>query len=226
VLERAQVQFLLDELQLAQRGLVDPATAARGGRLLAAERIVQGKVEGDEARLRMQAAVVARDGELTGDPVAEADALRRLFEMQKRLALGIFRTIGIALGPAEQERVMRQPTGSLEALLAFGACLEADDAGDFALAASECQRAATLDPGFDAARSRAALAGQMAAAQELTTRQLGRLGAVEFPDLALEALLPLQELLPDTRGRSMVSEALGNEGLVQRGSIEIVLPRP
>jgi len=42
LLERLQIGTLLDELKLGQTGRVDPATAARVGRLLRAERLVQG----------------------------------------------------------------------------------------------------------------------------------------------------------------------------------------
>src|SRR5262245_49782153 len=42
LVERERVQVLLDELELASGGHVDPRTAARAGRLLRAERVVQG----------------------------------------------------------------------------------------------------------------------------------------------------------------------------------------
>src|SRR5690606_9322693 len=49
VLERLRVQLLLDEIQLAETGLVDPSSAARSGRLLGAEQVVQGSLRGDAA---------------------------------------------------------------------------------------------------------------------------------------------------------------------------------
>lgn len=226
VVERAHVQFLLDELQLADAGLVDPQTAARSGRLLAAGRVVQGQIEGDEALLRLRAAVVGLDRQSGGEPVSEADALRRLFELEKRLALGIFQSIGIELTPAERERVMRQPTASIEALLAYGHCLAAEDQGDFARAAAECERAATLDSGFTIARERATRAALVAAAQRAGTRRLHELGTDEFLGLAFDPLLPLQELLPGARDRGAAVEALGLEGFGQQGSLEIILRRP
>src|SRR2546425_12094967 len=42
LLERLQIGVLLDELKLGQSERADPATAARVGRLLRAERMVQG----------------------------------------------------------------------------------------------------------------------------------------------------------------------------------------
>lgn len=231
VLERTRVQMLLDEMKLGEGGLVDPQTAVRGGRLLSAGRIVQGQIDGDEALLRLQAAVVGIGGEWDRRPITEANALRRLFEMQKRLALGIFQSLGVELTPAERERVMRQPTSSLEALLAFGRCLEAEDAGDYARAATQCRRAVALDAGFGLARDRAARVVEIAGTARVSTRQLGEMGLVEFLGATTlggieESLTPLQELLPDVRGRSAAAESLGTEGFTDRARLEIILRRP
>ena len=53
VLDRTLVQMLAEEIRLAEQGLVDERTAARGGRLLGAERIVQGSLAAQEERLRL-----------------------------------------------------------------------------------------------------------------------------------------------------------------------------
>src|SRR5690606_20054840 len=58
VLERLRVQALADEMSLVEEGLIDPATAARGGRMLGAARVVQGSIAGSEAALQLDAAVV------------------------------------------------------------------------------------------------------------------------------------------------------------------------
>src|SRR5690606_21419623 len=136
VLERARVQLLLDELALAESGYVDPATAARGGRLLGAGRIVQGRIAGGADGVRLEAAVVrVATGEAPPAAVREQDELRRLFDMEKRLVLALFESLGVQLTAAERERVNRRPTESLQALLEYGLGLEAEDAGDFARAA-------------------------------------------------------------------------------------------
>lgn len=230
VLERTRVQMLLDELQLAEGGLVDPPTAVRGGHLLGAGRIVQGRIEGDERLLRLQAAVVGIGGEWDGRALAEEDAIRRLFELEKRLALGIFRSLGIELTPAERERVMQQPTENLQALLAYGECLEAEDLGDFSRAAQSCGQAAALDPGFGAAQQAAVRTADLAAASAVTTQQLARSGARELaPQLAgieLAELDAIQVLVPDPQARDPISEAQGREGLGRRTVLEIILQRP
>jgi TolB-like protein len=230
VLERTRVQLLLDEMALGETGVVDSPTAVRGGHLLGAGRIVQGRIEGDERLLRLQAAVVGIGGEWDGRALTEEDAIQRLFDLEKRLALGIFRSLGIELTAAERERVMQQPTANLEALLAYGACLEAEDAGDFSRATRECGRAVTLDPGFGAAQQAAARTADLAAASEVTTRELALRGVGELSPnpLAVELaeLDAIQALVPAPLVRDPISEAQGREGLGRRTVLEIIFPRP
>jgi hypothetical protein len=144
--------------------------------------------------------------------------------------LGIFRSLGIELTAAERERVMQQPTANLEALLAYGACLEAEDAGDFSRATRECGRAVTLDPGFGAAQQAAARTADLAAASEVTTRELALRGVGELSPnpLAVELaeLDAIQALVPAPLVRDPISEAQGREGLGRRTVLEIIFPRP
>ncbi len=59
VLDRTMVQVLLDEIRLGESGYVDEATAARGGRILGAERLVQGSLASAEERLQLDLAVLS-----------------------------------------------------------------------------------------------------------------------------------------------------------------------
>ena len=52
VLERVRVQTLLTEIALGEGGWTEPETAARAGRLLSAERIVQGRIDASATTLR------------------------------------------------------------------------------------------------------------------------------------------------------------------------------
>src|SRR5690606_16555960 len=124
VLERTRIQLLVDEMDLGDSGLVDSLTTARSGRLLGAERIVQGQINVNETLLRLQAAVVGSStGQLSGRPLVEEDALQQLFEMQKRLAFNLYESLGIQLTPAERERISQIPPQNLHALLPAQQCL-------------------------------------------------------------------------------------------------------
>lgn len=225
VVERARVQLLLDEIAMGETGRMDPATAARGGRLLGAEHVVQGRLGGTEAALEMEVRV-ARTGAAgagTGQAVGRRGGLRQLIEMQKELALGIYQRLGVNLTPAERELVLRRPTENLQAVLAYGRGLEAADAGDFARAADHFTQAATLDPGFAAARAQAGEAQGAGRAAGLSTAQVLANARTE-PDAALDAV---RTLVPGQEPRDPLAEAIGREGFGGSGTwIELILRRP
>jgi tetratricopeptide (TPR) repeat protein len=224
VLERLHVQLLLDEMQLAGRGYVDPATAARSGRMLGAGWVVQGSIDGLGEDLGIEAAVVSATGD---EPrtVASSGGIRRIFDMEKALALDIYRALGIELTPAERQRVTRRPTEHLQAFLAFGRGLQASDRADFRAAAEHFATAASLDPGFDLAREYAHRSRETAAAATVTPAVLAVAGAAE-----LETAPPVdaaQLLIPAALGRDPAAEVLGQEG-IGRGSgvLEMIIRRP
>jgi TolB-like protein len=154
VLERLQVQLLLDELALDSLSLVDPATAARSGRLLRAGRVVQGAIDIAALRLDLNAFLLQIDQQGPPAQLTDQDDLQRLFDVEKRVAVGLYASAGVELTVAERERVMRRATENINALLAFGRGLEAEDRGDYRTAAREYDQAASIDPGFDLARAK------------------------------------------------------------------------
>ncbi|MGH7468249.1 MAG: CsgG/HfaB family protein [Longimicrobiales bacterium] len=238
IVERAQVQRLLDEIRLAQSGSVDPATAARAGRLLGAGRIVQGRLDGTEAALRMQAAVVAVPGAgRTPAPVTQQGALRNLLTMQNNMALALYRELGVELTVAERERVLREPTQNVQALLAFGMGLEAQDAGRPAEAATHFRRAATLDPGFSEANAAAERSEAMVEAANVSPADMVAQGARELappaaPGTAAASInvrdrfLGVDGMVPNLTRKDPVSELLGTEGLQRRALLELLILRP
>ena len=153
LLERLQIGVLLDELKLSQAGRVDPATAARVGRLLRAERMVQGlaTIPPERAPVRLEASVVTATGvvrsvgQVTG-PFAD------LLTLEKRVVFDLAAQLGIQLTEAERQRILQQGPKSLAAFLAYSRGLEAQDHGDYASAARHFRAAARADPSFAAAR--------------------------------------------------------------------------
>lgn len=227
VLERVQVQKLLDELSLAASGRVDPATAARSGRLLGAGTIVQGRVEGGDAALALQALVVrVPTARTAAAPLSERDALSRIFDVEKRLALGIYDRMGVQLTPAERQRVTRQATGNVQALLALGFGLEAQDAGRYDQAASQFARAVQLDPNFMLARQHLDQARALQLAAATTPSALAELALLPVVSAPPDPFRAVEQMVPDPGTRDAVVEALGAEGVGRRGTAEIVVRRP
>jgi hypothetical protein len=229
VLERVQVQALLDEYELGASGVVDAATAARGGRLLGAGRVVQGQVSGSEARLRLDAAVVQVGGEGQPGTVSEEDAGQRLFEMEKALAFQVYERMGVSLSPTERERVSRRLTENLQALLAFGQGLEASDAGRYADARRFFQQAATLDPRFQRATQLAGAAADLERAAATSASD----AAEEVAQASVEAEISEQvaevaQQAAAAAARNAAQEALGTEGVgkTPAAPLVITLKRP
>ena len=152
LLERLHVGALLDELRLAQAGPADSATAARVGRMLRAERLVQGvaTIPSAQAPVRLQASVVAGDGSVrSGTPFT--GAFSQLLDLEKQVVLDLGAQLGIQLTAAERQRILEQGPKNLAAFLAYSEGLEALDRGDFGSAARHFGEAARADPSFQAA---------------------------------------------------------------------------
>lgn len=239
VLERLRVRLLVDEMRLSEEGLVDPATAVRSGRLLRAGHVVQGMLGADGDRIAVDAAVVAAtpDGEAAPRAVTDREVVRRILELERRVALAVFESLGIELTPRELERVGQRPTRSLEALLAYGRGLQAEDAGDFEEAAAHYAAALAADPDFRAVRERWSTATGVVEASASTLDELairagidltaaGILGSVTAGEL--DALVEsLGTVVPDPALRDAASELLGTEGLATRRAVlRIILRRP
>ena len=178
LLEREQVQALVDEMALTESGKVDPANGARSGRMLRASRVLQGSVQDVPARsqIRLDAAMVnATDANVVATGSA-SDQLQQLFTMEKQVLAGIIQQMGITLSPAEQRALSERPTADLQAFLAFSRGLEAEDRGDWKGAADNFGAAAARDPNFRAARDKQAAVQRVAATAEVTPSELAGAG--------------------------------------------------
>lgn len=164
VLERERMQAMLDEMRLSEQGNVEQQTAVRSGRLLRAERVVQGTIAERGDQLRVDAAVVdvATAGvAATGNA---SDQLSRLFDLEKALVFTIFNNLGIQLTDAERASINQRPTQNIQAFLAYSRGLEAEDRGDFQAAHEAYSQASNLDPSFQAASAGATEASDLSAA--------------------------------------------------------------
>jgi tetratricopeptide (TPR) repeat protein len=151
LLERIQVGALLDELKLGQSGRAEASTAARVGRLLRAERMVQGVAAITEnGPVRMSATVVRGDGSVRSGAQANG-TFKQLLDLEKQLVFGLATELGIQLTEAERQRILRQGPKNLAAFLAYSKGLEALDRGDYRAAAAAFAQAVRADPTFQAA---------------------------------------------------------------------------
>lgn len=237
VLERIKIQTLLTELALTKSGRVDEATAARSGRLLGSGHVVQGRFRIEAGRLGVDAAVVEvnQPGAEQVDPLSVEDAVDRLFELEKQLALDLHAELGVQLTPAERERVTERQTESVEALLAFGLGLAAENTGDFDLAEQHYSEATSLDPRFRMAQDRRRFVSRF---RGLDTVDAARRFSSDARRIALrrDAVRRLrtapasirQRVLQDlgAKQRAVLAEVLGQDRIGQAVILELIFQGP
>ena len=166
LLERVQIGALLDELKLGQSDRAEASTAARVGRLLRAERMVQGVASITEnGPVRLQATVVRGDGTVRSGAQANG-TFKQLLDLEKQLVFSLATQLGIQLTDAERQRILRQGPRNLAAFLAYSEGLDALDRGDYRAAAAAFSTAVRADPSFQAAHEQQEAAEAVPAVQE------------------------------------------------------------
>ncbi len=241
LLEREAVQRLLDELRLTAAGLVDPATGARSGRLLRAERVIQGSFQDlSGERLRVDGSAVVTTSATVAAAASADDQLRQLFDLEKTVVFELLQRLGVPLTDAERARIAERPTASLQAFLAFSRGLDAEDRDAFAEAAREYAAAARIDPAFRQASARAANATLMLGSQQLSltgvAAMLDPLGDLGFLTDQLNYVMGSgmrsAERAQEPRGtgpptgRDPVGDVGGEDRLGGFGTFLIVIRRP
>ena len=153
LVERVQLDALLQEMELAPE-LMDPATAARTGRLMRASRMILGTVSVPSgARAQLGGNIVLETGELV-EPLTMEGELENILSMEKDFALQIAENLGYQLSEAERQRILENQPGSLMAFLAFSRGLEAEGMGDYEAAATFYNEALVADPQYGEAQAK------------------------------------------------------------------------
>ena len=179
VLERAQIQSLLDEMALTQAGYAETGTGARAGRMLRVEHVVQGVLTtvGQDA-IQVDTDVLSVPDAASVGTESASDELVNLFDLEKDLVFRIIRDrLGVQLTPAEEQAILDNRTDNVLAFLAYGRGLREKDNGNYAAAQAEFQQAEQLDPGFTAAADEAVETGEIATAETTTTAQIATTAA-------------------------------------------------
>jgi len=219
LLERAQVQSLVDEMGLTQSGAVDPATGARSGRLLRAQDVVQGALQdlGASQKLKLDANVVATVSTSVVATGSSANQLPQLFDMEKAVVFQLLQKLGITLSAAEQRAISERPTADLQAFLSFSQGLEAEDHGDYQAAANAYQAATQRDPNFKAAREKYGTVEQLSLGVSIVPSVLAGLGSQGGPSSGMgvgpRGVVAVRPSGPGDLLRSLVGGTVPSSGL-------------
>lgn len=156
VVERIQLQAILNEMKLSQSGLVDGKSAPRVGKLLGAGKITTGSyLDFEEEKIRLDAALLQTEtGKLLTSPQVTG-ALTLFYQLEKTLVYKILCGVGQCpegLDGETKKEVEAIHTKNFKAFRLYSEGLNALDQGNYREASRSFYLAVEEDPEFDLAR--------------------------------------------------------------------------
>ncbi|MFT7519733.1 MAG: TolB-like protein [Kiritimatiellia bacterium] len=158
LVERTDLQALLEEVDLGQSGAVDKATAARAGKILGADYLVLGSMY--SLRLPNLGVALRIVNTETGQVVLSEDVLGEIgndggefFVLIDELAFRVIGGLQLKLSTRDRINISQVDVQKLETVQAFGGAIQALDAGDTEKAEGLLAKALSLEPGFKLAES-------------------------------------------------------------------------
>lgn len=163
VIERVQMQKMMEEMGLGMTGLVDEETAPRVGKLLGASTLIKGTyLDMTNYGFRVDAGLIKTKQRTIQTHHIEGKLLE-LFDLEKDLVFDIIDKMGISLTQAERDAIEVIPTENILAFMAYCRGLDFEDRGMFNEAANQYQEAVKLDPHFNQAQENLDRSHKMAA---------------------------------------------------------------
>lgn len=153
IVERDKLNQVLGELKLSQSKFIDPRTAQKLGKGLAAEYIMTGGyvVHGESLRVDVRVIQVATGKVAASEKVEGKKA--DFFAIEKDLVDILIKTLDVKLSTSERGKLRSNATESFDAWQKYSAGLDAKDRGDDAEARRLFQAALDADPNYRAAKN-------------------------------------------------------------------------
>jgi TolB-like protein len=153
IVERDKLNQVLEELKLSNSKFIDPRTAQKLGKGLAAEFIMTGSYVLGGDSLRIDARVVeVKSGKVAASEKVEGKK-DEFFALEKDLVDLLIKTLDVKLSSGERGKLRSNATQSFDAWQKYSAGLDAKDRGDDAEARRLFQAALDADPSYRAART-------------------------------------------------------------------------
>jgi TolB-like protein len=153
VVEREKLNQILAELKLSRSKFIDPKTAQRVGKGLAAQFILSGgyMLAGDTIRIDARVFNVETGAVVTSERVEGKKD--EFFALEKEIADVLIAALQVKLASAEKSKLRANATQSFEAWSSYAAGLDAQDKGDVAAARAAYAKALAADPNYRAAKN-------------------------------------------------------------------------
>jgi len=153
IVEREKLNQILTELKLSRSKFIDPKTAQRVGKGLAARFILSGgyTLAGDTIRIDARVFNVETGAVLTSERVEGKKD--EFFALEKDIADVLIKALEVKLASAERTKLRTNATQSFEAWSSYAAGLDAQDKGDVAAARAAYAKALAADPNYRAAKN-------------------------------------------------------------------------
>jgi TolB-like protein len=153
IVERDKLNQVLDELKLSKSKFIDPRTAQKLGKGLAAEFIMTGGyvIGGDTLRIDVRV-VEVKTGRVAASEKVEGKK-EEFFALEKDLVDILIKTLDVKLSTGERGKLRSNATQSFDAWQKYSAGLDARDRGDDAEARRLFQAALDADPNYRAAKT-------------------------------------------------------------------------
>jgi len=153
IVEREKLNAALGELALSKSKFIDPKTALKLGKGLAAEYIMTGGYTVAAGAMRIDVRVFKVDsGQVVASEHVEGKQAE-FFALEKELVDILVGALPVKLGREDKVKLRVNPTQSFEAWSSYSAALDAHDRGDDERARELFAKALSADPGYLAAKT-------------------------------------------------------------------------
>ncbi len=153
VIERNQLQQMIEEMKLGQSGMVDEQTAQKVGRLLGAQTLLLGSyVAMFGGKMRIDARIVEVETGRTIEAEEVTGKVKNLFKLVQKLSQKIAKALDVKLTKEDKKRLKTAQNKSLDAALYYSKGLEFEDAGQLDQAKAMFQQALKINPKYKSAQ--------------------------------------------------------------------------
>ncbi len=157
VVERNQLQQILEEMKLAQSGLITGKTGQEIGKMLGAQNLLFGsymlmldnKLRIDVRMVQVETGVTVKAEEVTGAP-------KDLYKLLAGLVVKIARDLNVQLSKADAAQLAKPENTSFDAALFYARGLEYEDSHDYKNAAKMYESAIKQNEKYNKAKERLA----------------------------------------------------------------------